>query len=161
MDSTGQCNTLRQTTSRGRSCMHSSERMDDRRKAIVWREWKKGSPMNLIARLLEKPPFTVFSYLLYHGGIQPRVRCRRSIALSIEGAKKSQEASQTITAYAQSPCISGVAGPTKTRMGYSESTFPTGLACRFYEARVKHIRIEIEHSTKENTWLSNASTKSD
>jgi IS30 family transposase len=40
--------------------------------------------MSLIARVLEKPPATVFSYLLYHGGIQPRVRCRRPIALSIE-----------------------------------------------------------------------------
>lgn len=64
--------------------MHNSERMDDRRKAIIWREWKKGSPMSLIARALEKPPATVVSYLLYHGGIQPRARCRRSIALSIE-----------------------------------------------------------------------------
>jgi IS30 family transposase len=64
--------------------MHSSDRMDDRRKAVIWREWKKGSPMSLIARVLEKPPATVFSYLLYHGGIQPRVRCRRSIALAIE-----------------------------------------------------------------------------
>jgi IS30 family transposase len=40
--------------------------------------------MSLIARVLEKPPATVFSYLLYHGGIQPRARCRRPIALSIE-----------------------------------------------------------------------------
>jgi IS30 family transposase len=64
--------------------MQSSDRMDDLRKAVIWREWKRGSPMSLIARALEKPPATVFSYLLYHGGIQPRVPCRRSIALSIE-----------------------------------------------------------------------------
>ena len=64
--------------------MQSSDRMDDRRKAVIWREWKRGSPMSLIARVLEKPPATVFSYLLYHGGIEPRVRCRRPIALSIE-----------------------------------------------------------------------------
>jgi IS30 family transposase len=64
--------------------MQSLDRMDDRRKAIIWREWKKGSPMRLIARALEKPPATVFSYLLYHGGIEPRVRCRRLSALSIE-----------------------------------------------------------------------------
>lgn len=63
--------------------MHNSERMDERRKAIIWREWKKGSPMSLIARVLEKPPATVFSYRLYHGGIEPRVRCRRSIALHL------------------------------------------------------------------------------
>lgn len=64
--------------------MQSSDRMNDGRKAVIWREWKRGSPMSLIARILEKPPATVFSYLLYHGGIQPRVRCRRSISLSIE-----------------------------------------------------------------------------
>jgi hypothetical protein len=28
--------------------MHSSERMDDQRKAVIWREWKKGRPMSLM-----------------------------------------------------------------------------------------------------------------
>lgn len=64
--------------------MQSKDRMDDDRKEVIWREWKKGSPMSLIARVLEKPPATVFSYLLYHGGIQPRTRCRRSSSLSME-----------------------------------------------------------------------------
>jgi IS30 family transposase len=58
--------------------------MDDRRKEVIWREWKKGSPMSLIARVVEKPPASVFSYLLYHGGMAPRPRHRRSTSLSIE-----------------------------------------------------------------------------
>jgi IS30 family transposase len=45
---------------------------------------EKGAPHEPDARILEKPPATVFSYLLYQGGIEPRVRCRRLIALSIE-----------------------------------------------------------------------------
>ncbi|WP_235548546.1 hypothetical protein, partial [Noviherbaspirillum sp. Root189] len=44
-----------------RIVMQSSDRMDDRRKTVIWREWKRGSPMSLIARVLEKPPATVFS----------------------------------------------------------------------------------------------------
>jgi IS30 family transposase len=64
--------------------MQGPNRMDDQRKEVIWREWKKGSPMSLIARVLEKPPATVFSYLQYHGGIAPRARCRRSTSLSIE-----------------------------------------------------------------------------
>lgn len=64
--------------------MQSSDRMDDRRKAVIWREWKKGSPMSLIARMLEKPPATVFSCLLYHGEIESRTRCRAATALSVE-----------------------------------------------------------------------------
>jgi hypothetical protein len=33
------------------------------------------------------------------------------------------------------------------------------LLVGFYAAGVKQVRIEIEHATKENTWLSNASRK--
>lgn len=40
--------------------------------------------MSQIARMLEKPSATVFSYLLYHGGIEPRARCRAPIALLAE-----------------------------------------------------------------------------
>ncbi|MCH7508205.1 MAG: IS30 family transposase, partial [Proteobacteria bacterium] len=42
------------------------------------------SPMIQIARAIEKPPATVFSYLRYHGGIAPRIRTRASISLSVE-----------------------------------------------------------------------------
>lgn len=39
--------------------------------------------MSVICRIIEKPPATVFSYLRYHGGIEPRVRVRRLCSLSI------------------------------------------------------------------------------
>lgn len=53
------------------------------RKAIIWHEWRKGTPMSVICRLIDKPAATVFSYLRYHGGIEPRSRIRRLSALSI------------------------------------------------------------------------------
>ena len=37
-----------------------------------------------IARVIDKPPATVFSYLQYHSGIRPRHRVRRAQALSLE-----------------------------------------------------------------------------
>ena len=40
--------------------------------------------MSFIAADIEKPPATVFSYLLYHGGIEPRTRARRPDALSFD-----------------------------------------------------------------------------
>lgn len=54
------------------------------KKEIIWQLWKNGSPMSLIARTVEKPPATVFSYLRYHGGIQPRQRSRHPSSLSLE-----------------------------------------------------------------------------
>lgn len=39
--------------------------------------------MSVICRLIEKPPATVFPYLRYHGGIEPRRRTRRPSALSM------------------------------------------------------------------------------
>jgi len=44
----------------------------------------KGTPMAIISRAIEKPPATVFSYLRYHGGIQPRQRRRCLKMLSLE-----------------------------------------------------------------------------
>ena len=40
--------------------------------------------MASIARIIDKPPATVFSYLQRHGGIRPRHRVRRAEALSME-----------------------------------------------------------------------------
>ncbi len=40
--------------------------------------------MNFIAADINKPPVTVFSCLLYHGGIEPRSRVRRLGVLSVE-----------------------------------------------------------------------------
>ena len=43
--------------------------MTDERKACIWRLWQQGVAMSVIARDIAKPPATVYSYLLYHGGI--------------------------------------------------------------------------------------------
>jgi hypothetical protein len=53
------------------------------RKARIWQLWRQGNPMSGIAKDIAKPPATVYSYLLYHGGIKPRQRSRRSGCLSL------------------------------------------------------------------------------
>lgn len=58
--------------------------MTAERKSRIWELWRKGTPMSPIARDIAKPPATVFSYLLYHGGISPRTRTRRAECLSAE-----------------------------------------------------------------------------
>lgn len=58
--------------------------MTDERKTRIWTLWKGGSPMSEIARDIAKPPATVYSYLLYYGGIQPRQRIRREMCLSFD-----------------------------------------------------------------------------
>lgn len=40
--------------------------------------------MSQIAKSLQKPPATVYSFLQYHGGIEPSVRIRRRDSLSLE-----------------------------------------------------------------------------
>jgi transposase, IS30 family len=64
--------------------MQKSNVMDHVKKAVIWDEWENGHPMIEIARAIEKPPATVFSYLRYHGGIRPRQRYRAATALSLE-----------------------------------------------------------------------------
>jgi len=56
----------------------------NQKKAVIWDKWGSGSAMIQIARTINKPPATVFSYLRYHGGIQPHQRIRRLSSLSIE-----------------------------------------------------------------------------
>jgi hypothetical protein len=58
--------------------------MTAKRKSRIWELWKQGRPMSFIAAGIEKPPATVFFYLLYHGGIEPRTRSRRPDALSLD-----------------------------------------------------------------------------
>ena len=58
--------------------------MTDERKVCIWQLWQQGVPMSAIARNIAKPPATVYSYLLYHGGIKPRQRSRRSDCLSLD-----------------------------------------------------------------------------
>jgi hypothetical protein len=52
--------------------------MDEDKKSVIWCESERGTPMANIARVIEKPPATIFSYLQYHGGILPCPRQRRS-----------------------------------------------------------------------------------
>jgi IS30 family transposase len=58
--------------------------MTTERKTRIWQLWRRGIPMSVIARAIAKPPATVYSYLLYHGGIMPRQKTRRPGCLSIE-----------------------------------------------------------------------------
>jgi len=60
-----------------------SDLMNEQKKAIIWTLWKKGSPMISIARTIEKPPATIFSYLRYHGGVEPYKRHRSSKNLTL------------------------------------------------------------------------------
>ena len=50
--------------------MNKTATMDKRKKAIIWTKWEKGHSMGEIARAIDEPPATIFSYLRYHGGIQ-------------------------------------------------------------------------------------------
>lgn len=63
--------------------MYKSDPMDEAKKTIIWDRWGCGSSMSEIARAISKPPATVFSYLRYHGGIQPYKRTRTSLTLSL------------------------------------------------------------------------------
>jgi IS30 family transposase len=58
--------------------------MTDERKARIWQCWRQGRPMSEIAREIGKPPATVYSYLLYHGGIPLRPKIRRAGCLTFE-----------------------------------------------------------------------------
>lgn len=62
--------------------MKHPDPMNPTRKAIIWQRWKAGSSMAEISRAIAKPPATVFSYLWYHGGIEPHRRSRSVAALS-------------------------------------------------------------------------------
>lgn len=58
--------------------------MTDERKTRIWKLWRQGLPMSDIAKDIVKPPATVYSYLLCHGGIEPSARIRRAGCLSFD-----------------------------------------------------------------------------
>lgn len=58
--------------------------MNEAKKDTIWSLWTKGEPMIQIARAIDKPPATIFSYLRYHGGIQPYKQIRAESALSLD-----------------------------------------------------------------------------
>ena len=83
--------------------MKHPDPMTPSRKAIIWQKWKTGSSMAEIAKQIAKPPATVFSYLWYHGGIEPRSRSRAPIALSLrerESISRGLASSQSLRAIA-------------------------------------------------------------
>lgn len=49
----------------------------------MWERWRQGDTLREIARLLERPPASVFKQLSRTGGIQPAPRKRSAIALSL------------------------------------------------------------------------------
>jgi hypothetical protein len=55
--------------------------MDEQKKSVIWHEWERGMPMANIARVIDMPPATVFSYLQYHGGSRLRhpFRCTEAL----------------------------------------------------------------------------------
>jgi hypothetical protein len=68
--------------------------MDKQKKLLIWREWKRGTPMADIGRVIDKPSANIFPYLQNHGGNRPRHRFRRAEALSLE---EREEVSRSIS----------------------------------------------------------------
>jgi hypothetical protein len=62
--------------------------MTAERKARIWPLWRGGISMSVIARHIVKPPATVYSYLLYHGGLMPRQATRRPGCYRSRSAKR-------------------------------------------------------------------------
>ena len=57
-------------------------RFSNIQKSQMWERWRQGDTLREIARLLERPPSSVFKQLSRTGGIQPAPRIRSSRALS-------------------------------------------------------------------------------
>ena len=88
--------------------------MNEEKKSLIWEEWERGTPMATIARVIEKSPATVFSYLQYHGGIRPRRRQRRREALGLWMFTSATQAAR------------GNAVQTKIPTDFYGNTFPRG-----------------------------------
>lgn len=58
-------------------------RFSNQQKSLMWERWRQGDSLREVARLLERPPSSVFKQLHRTGGIQPTVRSRSSRALSL------------------------------------------------------------------------------
>jgi IS30 family transposase len=52
-------------------------------RAELWRRWRAGQTLSDIARALEKPPGSIFGFVVANGGIAPTSRKRRASALSL------------------------------------------------------------------------------
>ena len=58
-------------------------RFSDNQKSQMWERWRQGDTLREIARLLERPPSSVFKQLSRTGGMQPSPRTRSSRAMSL------------------------------------------------------------------------------
>lgn len=59
-------------------------RFSNQQTSLMWERWSQGNSLREIARLLERPPSSVFKQLRRTGGMQPAVRPRSSCALSLD-----------------------------------------------------------------------------
>ena len=84
--------------------MQSTDYMSDQKKAVICEELESGSAMIQIGRAIN-PPATVFSYLRYHGDIQPHQRTRRLSTLSLE---EREEISRGLAANCSIRSIAGL-----------------------------------------------------
>jgi hypothetical protein len=55
----------------------------DTQKALMWKRWKQGWTLNEIGRLFDRPHTSIQQIFVRTGGIQPAVRSRSSMALSL------------------------------------------------------------------------------
>jgi len=58
--------------------------LDSNERADLWRRWRAGQSLSDIARALDKPPGSVFCFVVSNGGISPPVRKRKLGALTLQ-----------------------------------------------------------------------------
>lgn len=84
--------------------MYKSGPMNEHKKTIIWDKWERDHSMGEISRAIDKAPATVFSYLQYHGGIQPYKRVKTCLTLSLlerEEISRGLAADQSIRSIAK------------------------------------------------------------
>lgn len=64
--------------------MRTGYRINEQTKNSIWKKWKGGIPVRAIASEIERSTSSIFAYLQYYGGFQPRQRRRRATSLSLE-----------------------------------------------------------------------------
>jgi IS30 family transposase len=53
-------------------------------RADLWQRWRAGQSLSDIARALDKPPGSIFGFVISNGGISPPMRSRRASSLSLQ-----------------------------------------------------------------------------
>ena len=87
--------------------------MTAQRRARIWQLWQRGAAMSVVARHIGKPPATVYSYLLYHGGMR-RQGTRRAGCLSMSAYERITM-SLAKSKRSSSPPSSSIAMPASAR----------------------------------------------